>query len=132
MRTIEHHLIREANTNRTVCCIDEPDPKAGGACHEYVLGVQLAEMRGADAERVDHPLLTLKFQHGPIKEVGDNGVADVQLYAVIIDRLRHFQAGPFADKYNADSLRHLEAALDAQHQRTRDRVARGVEGLSRK
>lgn len=125
MRTITHHIIPEANTNRTVVATDEPDPSAGGACHEYRIAVR-------DSGGGESIFWDFAFQHGPVKEYGDNGVTEAQLFAVLIDRYEHFQAGPFASEYNATTLLALKTALDAQHQRTRDRVARNVEGRNQK
>jgi hypothetical protein len=47
-----------------------------------------------------------------------------------MDRLRSFQSGDFACKNNAFALEHLGSALGYLQQRTRDRLARGVEGRS--
>jgi hypothetical protein len=44
------------------------------------------------------------------------------------DRIRYYQAGRFASDYNAKALEHLEEALAALNQRTKDRKAREVEG----
>lgn len=41
-----------------------------------------------------------------------------------------FQAGPYASEDNAQALHHLEQALFWLQKRTRDRLARGVEGTS--
>jgi hypothetical protein len=48
--------------------------------------------------------------------------------AIDIDRLEAFQAGPFANVYNAEALVHCKAAMAALHRRTTDRIARNVEG----
>ena len=48
--------------------------------------------------------------------------------AVVVDRLRGFQDGPFRCRENACALTHLEEALMWMGKRTRDRLARGVEG----
>ncbi len=68
------------------------------------------------------------FQDGPIKEAGVNGVMDENLIAIVIDRLKGFQAGPYACIPNAVALTALEGALEALQSRTKDREARGVEG----
>jgi hypothetical protein len=72
----------------------------------------------------------LSFQDGPVKENGEgvNGITHEVLLAILIDRLMGFQSGQYANDYNAKALTHLQVALDALHQRTRDREARGVEG----
>ncbi len=72
--------------------------------------------------------LQLVFQHGPIPEVGINGVTHEALLAIIADRLRGFQSSPFSCRENALALTKIEEALMWLHKRTRDREARGVEG----
>lgn len=64
----------------------------------------------------------------PIKEAGVNGLTHEALLAIVIDRLRSFQAGPFASTMNEQALRHIEQGLDHLQQRTRERIKRGVEG----
>jgi hypothetical protein len=73
-------------------------------------------------------LMRLGFQDGPIGEAGVNGVMDENLIAMVIDRLRGFQTGPYSSRYNAIALTKLEESLMWLQQRTRDREARGVEG----
>ncbi len=46
----------------------------------------------------------------------------------MIDRLKSFQAGPYSSAYNAHALDACKDALGWLQQRTRDRLARGVEG----
>ena len=72
--------------------------------------------------------VTIAFQNGPIAEAGVNGLTHEVLLEILIDRLKCFQAGPFANGYNASALLNLEAAqLDLQA-RTLERMSRGVEG----
>lgn len=99
------------------------DPGAGGAHHRYML---IAKFAGDDG--IAHQI---NFQNGPVAEAGPNGVTEVQLLAVLIDRLRSFQSGPFACRENAITLTHLEEALMWQQKRTVDRLRRGVEGTSK-
>lgn len=68
------------------------------------------------------------FQNGPIKEFGVNGVTQESLLAIIIDRLKSFQSGPFACEANAFALSHCKSALHELQKRTRARIARGIEG----
>lgn len=70
----------------------------------------------------------LDFQDGPIKEAGVNGVMDENLMAVVIDRLRGFQSGPYACRENALALTKLEESLMWLKSRTERRVREGVEG----
>jgi len=102
-----------------VVCLDQPG--AGGACHEYVVSAAECDPAGA-------PFATVHFQNGPIKESGVNGCHNEDLMAIVIDRLRHFQAGEFNCRENALALTHMEEALHWLRHRTAARVARGVEG----
>lgn len=72
----------------------------------------------------------ISFQNGPVKEDGNgvNGITHEVLLAVLIDRLEGFQAGQYANPHNQLALDHLRGALEALHDRTRARIARGVEG----
>ncbi len=98
-------------------------------------GFDLARNPGAgtlnslDAERTDERRSTaILFQNGPINEAGVNGITHEALLAILIDRLRGFQAGPFKSKANACALTHMEEALMWLNQRTLERMRRGVEG----
>lgn len=71
---------------------------------------------------------TVLFQDGAPGVTGVNGISHEALLAVLIDRLRAFQAGPFACVENDAALSRLEEALEWLHHRTRARLERGVEG----
>lgn len=73
-------------------------------------------------------LATIKFQDGVVSEVGINGVTIEALLAIVVDRLREFQAGPFACRENALALTKSEEVLLWLHRRTTERRRRGVEG----
>jgi hypothetical protein len=115
MRKIESHKVNPANDLIDITVLDAPG--AGGANHHYAVDVNGTE-NGVD----------IKFQNGPIAEVGVNGVTQEVLIAICIDRLECFQAGPYACQENADALGYLKMAQDALLSRTRARMARGVEG----
>jgi hypothetical protein len=70
----------------------------------------------------------IPFQNGPINEVGVNGHTQEAYLAILIHRLECFQAGPFKGKFNEHALTHLEEARMWLLERTRERMARGVEG----
>lgn len=115
MRNITDHIANPANDRIGITVMDEPG--AGGAHHYYAVDVDGGE-NGLD----------MHFQNGPIAEAGVNGVTQEVLLAIVIDRLRCFQAGPYACKENAEALSHAEQSLDWLKSRTRARMARGVEG----
>ena len=75
-------------------------------------------------------ILHLNFQSGPVFESGTNGITGEMLIAILIDRLLYFQNGPHNCRENALALTKLEEALHWLNKRTRDRMARGVEGTN--
>lgn len=116
MRKITDHIANPANDLLEITAIDEPG--AGGANHSYRVLCDKFKI-------ADH---SIEFQNGPIGEFGVNGITQEVLLAIVIDRLRSFQAGPFACPENADALTHATEALEALKSRTKARMARGVEG----
>ena len=100
-----------------VVVIDEPGQ--GNANHHYCIGIS-AEPKTIFCE--------VKFQNGPIKEAGVNGVMNEDLIAIVIDRMRGFQSGDYACRDNALALTKLEEALMWLRNRTSEREERGVEG----
>lgn len=116
MRTIDDHKVNPANDTLSITVIDEPG--AGGAHHHYTINYGTNEDVATD----------IKFQNGPINEVGVNGLTHEVLLAIVADRLRSFQRGPYACKSNACALTHIEEAQHWLQQRTIERMRRGVEG----
>lgn len=119
MCELNGHKVNECNEAISITA-DERDPKNGNASHHYVLHWYEQDESGVEIE--------LEFQHGPIKEVGVNGITNEVLLAVVADRLEGFQSGPYACEENAAALKSVKLAQDFLHQRTRARVDRGVEG----
>lgn len=115
MRTITEHQVNPANDTITITVLDEPG--AGGANHVYRCSL------GSPVQVVD-----ICFQNGPIAENGVNGITQEVLLAICADRLRSFQAGPYACRENALALTKIEEAQHWLHHRTLARMARGVEG----
>jgi hypothetical protein len=74
----------------------------------------------------------LNFQNGPIQEVGVNGISIEALLAIVEDRLIGFQSGQFSCREKDVALTKVQEALMWLGKRTRDRVARGVEGTMEK
>ena len=102
---------------------DEPGP--GGASHVYVM-----YLKSDDGTPRDGYYEVIRFQKGPIKENGVNGFQQETLLAIVEDRLKSFQAGPFASTDNAMALIKVQEAMMWLNKRTADRVDRGVEGKS--
>lgn len=135
MRQLTDHIVEgdSANHQVTISVVDEPGQ--GGACHAY--RISWSRQRTRDEERGVQPdtsftSVGIDFQNGPIKEFGVNGVTQEALAAIVIDRLRSFQAGPFACEANAQALAHFQSGLILLQQRTRERIKRGVEGTHQK
>lgn len=133
-RAIVDHITNAVNDKLTVHVVDEPG--AGGANHLYMIGGFDTTTNASDPfkERYgkgsDHT--TILFQNGPIGEHGVNGITQEVLLAIVADRLRSFQQGPFSTKENAVALTHVETALLWLQKRTHDRMRRGVEGTNQK
>ena len=132
MRTINDHVINPANDKLTITVADEPG--SGGANHLYLVqGFDLAKNPGTavlnDLDGGDERSeVAILFQNGPINEVGVNGITHEALLAILIDRMRGFQNGPFKSRDNACALTHMEEALMWLNKRTLERMRRGVEG----
>lgn len=134
MRQITDHIINPANDKLAITVTDQPG--SGGANHAYIIsGFDVATNPGREMYEADvgdgTDSLGLLFQNGPIAEAGVNGITHEALLAILIDRLRGFQNGPYKSKSNACALTHLEEALMWLNQRTIERMRRGVEGTHR-
>lgn len=133
MREIRDHVVNPANDVLKIIVTDQPG--SGGANHAYeISGFDLSTNRSAD-----HPeygqiaagmatKMELVFQNGPINEVGVNGITHEVLIAILLDRMRAFQRGPFACRENALAVTKLEEAQHWLAHRTNRRVAEGSEG----
>lgn len=116
MRPIYEHKVNPANDTLELWVLDEPGQ--GNACHDY------------EISHINFPGVRISFQNGPINADGNgvNGLTHEVLLAIVADRLRGFQSGPYACKANACALTHIEEALHWLQQRTLERMLRGVEG----
>ncbi len=134
MRVLTGHIVNPANDKLTVTVEDTPGQ--GGACHRYAIDGFDATGNPANFDRVDGETgpqrLTVMFQNGPINEFGVNGITHEVLLSILIDRLECFQAGLFACASNQTALDHLRGAQEALLSRTRERMARNVEGTHQK
>ncbi len=121
-RELTSHKVNGLNEALEIRVIDEPG--AGGANHRYRITPTSGNAAG----------VIIDFQNGPLQETGGvpNGLSQESLLAVIEDRLKCFQAGPYACRENAIALTHIQDAMHWLHHRTRERMARGVEGTMTK
>lgn len=132
MREITSHRV-EGKTD-CVRIFPEGDVGIGGGHHQYRLSLGLPGQETGTS-------VLLKFQNGTIADVGPNGITNESLISVVIDRLQGFQGQgteirvmdkPNPCRENAIAITHLETALLWLQKRTRDRIARGVEGTHQK
>lgn len=132
MRTLTDHIVSgDQAVQLKIDVLDEPG--AGGANHSYIIsGFDGSKNPSADSEGCDDHMINLPilFQNGPIKENGVNGITQEALLAIVIDRLRGFQEGPFACEDNAHALLNCSEALMYLQARTIARIKRGVEGTT--
>ena len=131
MRTITDHQVSQADKALTITVLDAAG--SGGAHHAYeITGPSYWKNPSfpydAGAPETPAGALTILFQNGPIPANGVNGITVEALLAICADRLRCFQAGPFASADNGFALFNLEESMRWLQKRTLDRLNRGVEG----
>ena len=113
--------IQKRENLNIVCKALETGP--GGGFHDY-------SVVRADT---NESLLKVAFQKGPRKDPeARHGVLDSDLMEIVRDRLKAFQAGPYATRENALALTHIEEALLWMNKRTEDRIERNVLGTMEK
>lgn len=127
-RELINHKVNPANDVLKIEVLDEPG--AGGANHLYRIGGFNTGSNPSGNGEVSEQFVL--FQNGPIGEVGVNGVTHEALLAIVADRMRSFQAGPYACRENALALTKIEEAQMWMHSRTLARMRRGVEGTHEK
>lgn len=109
--------------DRITITADPRDPEGGNASHTYVAEMDVHNNGHA------HPVAYVQFQHGPRDEPGSqSGCTDQVLVAILLDRYRGFQSGPFACRENALVVTKLEEALHWMQARARARHREGVLG----
>lgn len=124
MRNLTDHVVENDSVNHQLQIEVQDEPGAGGANHDYLVMLPPGHTFLGSDDNAIH----VQFQNGPIKECGLNGLTHEALLAIVIDRLRAFQAGPYACDMNAIALKFCENALECLKSRTKSRLARGVEG----
>ena len=118
-RELTSHKVNGLNEALCIQVIDEPGQ--GNACHRYHVTPTIGNATG----------VLIEFQNGPLQEtVYPNGLSNEALLAVVEDRLLGFQSGQFACRENAIALTKIQEAMTWLLKRTRDRMARGVEGTN--
>jgi hypothetical protein len=122
---IYSHKVNGLNEALRIQVIDEPGQ--GNACHSYMILSMDEHHEGAE-----EILGQIRFQSGPVKEFGVNGISNEALLAIVEHRLLGFQSGQFACRENAVALTKLQEAMMWLQKRTMDRMRRGVEGTNQK
>jgi len=122
-RELTSHKVTGLNDAIVIGVLDEPG--SGGANHVYQVALDRGPYAGL---RVLDTLCTIRFQNGPIKEAGLNGLSNEALLAIVADRLEGFQSGPFASDDNEIARNLVRCAMQTLHRRTKERMARNVEG----
>jgi hypothetical protein len=74
--------------------------------------------------------IQIKFQEGPIGEVGVNGTQIEDVIEVLVKRLQNFQSGKLPCRENALAITHLETAQLWLEHRTSNRRKQSVEGTN--
>jgi hypothetical protein len=150
IRIITDHKLNGLNDAINIAAIGTPNPIGVNVSYALCL-------HSGKPDAIAKKELVIDFQDGPIKSPDDfNGWTNEALIAIVIDRLRGFQGenprpsdygantpdrgpndtptareiewGKFLCRENAEAKTLLETALMWLQKRTRDRMARGVEG----
>jgi hypothetical protein len=133
MRKLTDHIVEGDSVNHQLVIEVLDKPGAGGANHRYMIsGFDGTKNPSVPPEIKRYEACEILFQNGAIKEAGVNGVTQEALLAIIIDRLSAFTKGPYPSDETARALDHCHQALDALQARTKERMARGVEGTHQK
>lgn len=137
MRVLTDHQQNGLNNQLRITVLDEPGQ--GGANHSYLIEGFRADDNPSAPKDTSYGLyhVLLLFQNGPLQNAAfyngkANGISQEALLAIVIDRLRSFQAGPYSCRENALALTKCEEALMWLQKRTADRLRRGVEGTNEK
>ena len=119
-RKLYDHKVSELNRKHVeVFATDERNDD--GAHHSYQIDIYRN-----DGEVVE--TCKLNFQNGGLQEVGPNGITEQALLAVVLDRLRGFNSGPYSSRENSIAITKIEESLLWLQKRADDRARRGVEG----
>jgi hypothetical protein len=103
-------------------------PGAGGAPHRYLI----LHQEGPPNFDFDKVVLEINLQHGPVKEVGLNGIGNGTLLLIVWDFLKSLQSGDYSTRENSLAVTDLERVMGWQKQRELDRADRGVLGTWQK
>lgn len=129
--TISHQVYDHKNNrfNREHIVVTAVTPPApDGACKHYSIAAVIPAQTSDSSEQVVNQS-TLDFQDGSIAEVGPNGITDQALLAVVLDRMRGFNNGPYRCRENSVIITKIEEALMWMEKRSNDRARQGIDGV---
>lgn len=99
----------------------ENDPVAGNGRHAYKV---LARNKN---DKIDWTQ-EIRFQKGPLPDVGHNGIGSNVYLQILIDHLKAFQTGQYGSRETAIAITHLEEAENWLARRSSKRQAQGILG----
>ena len=126
MRELTGHQVSPADKALIVAAVDAPG--SSGASHRYEITGFISDTNSSALSDDGQNYVSILFQNGPISEVGVNGITDGALLAIVADRLRGFQHGPYTSYCNERALMHIRDAQGWLNHRTLERMSRGIEG----
>jgi hypothetical protein len=128
-RELTSHKVNGLNEALRIHVMDEPG--VGGANLEYAITFNDPKYGGVERSPISDKHgrnCIISFQNGNPDD-GINGISNEALLAIVEDRLQGFQQGPFPSRETAVALTKIQEAMMWLQKRTRDRFARGVEGM---
>jgi len=106
-------------TDMTVLFCESVSDQSFNAPHTFVIA------KSSDMHN-ENCYTKIKFQQGPVKECGENGIYNEDLICIVLERLIRFQESNFACPENEEAIKHLKLALSALNARKTRRTASGV------
>lgn len=123
------HKVNGLNEAIDIEVVDAPG--FGGANHDYLIKLWRPDAAASPPMQLIG-VWPIHFQNGAVPEAGFNGITCEALLAIIIDRLQGFSSGELRNRETSIALTKCEEAMLWLQKRTRDRIARGVEGTYQK
>ena len=121
MREITDHHDAHGLAESITVSADDLDPNGGMASHTYTLSIDTPTGR--------QHIGSVQYQRGPRNVAGSiPGILDSVLLAIVVDRMRCFNAGPFSTRENALVMTHCQEAMHWLKHRADERAVRGVLG----
>ncbi len=130
MREVDFHYDGHGLNESILIETDTPDQS--GAAHLYECKIEVG-VDGHPGLKAFSNVAHVQFQKGPRNVEGSiPGMTEAGLLAILIDRLRGFQSGPYSCRENAIIITKLEECLLWTKYRADERAKRGVLGRNAK